>query len=113
MQRDNRRRDIDILDSETPPLLLPSTWQGEVDVARDLMPELFNMKILGKVTLAVPLLTKLDRAATVIPVAQAPVTVLARLKGFAECLDDPVLDVVPVTPRVHPAMMVDPLPWEQ
>lgn len=113
MQRDNRHRDIDILDSETPPLLLPSTWQGEVDVARDLMPELFNMKILGKVILAVPLLTKLDRAATVIPVAQAPVTVLARLKGFAECLDDPVLEVVPVTPRAHLAVVVDPLPWER
>lgn len=69
MQRHNRHREIDILDSETSPLLLPSTWQGGVDVARDLMPELFNMKILGKVTLAVPLLTKMDRGVTVIPVA--------------------------------------------
>lgn len=113
MQRDNRHREIDILDFETPPLLLPSTWQGGVDVARDLIPELFNMKILGKVTLAVPLLTKLDRAATVIPVAQAPVTVLASLNGFAESLDDPVLDVVPVMPRVRQAVVVDQLPWER
>lgn len=111
MQRDNRHRDIDILDSETPPLLLPSTWQGMVDVARGLMPELAHMKTLGKITLPVPSLTKPNQAATIIPAAQAPVRVLARLKGFSESLDDLVPDVVPVMPRVRQAVVVDPLPW--
>lgn len=52
-------------------------------------------------------------ATPVIPVAQAPVRVLARLKDFAESLDDPVLDVVPVMPRVRQEVVVDPLPWER
>ncbi|MGY2330153.1 hypothetical protein ACW9I4_22330 [Pseudomonas sp. SDT2931_S440] len=52
-------------------------------------------------------------AIQVIPVAQAPARVLARLKGFAESLDDPVPDVVPVMPRVRQVVVVDPLPWER
>jgi hypothetical protein len=84
-----------------------------VDVARDLMPELANVTTLGKIKLAVPLLTKLNPVATVSPVAQAAVRGLATLKGFADSLDDPVLDVVPVMPRVRQAVVVDPLPWEQ
>lgn len=68
------------------------------------------MKTLGKITLVMTLFIRVDRAVTVIPAVQAPVTVLARLKGFAGSLDDPVLDVAPVTPGVHPAVIVDPLP---
>jgi hypothetical protein len=52
-------------------------------------------------------------APSVTPVAQAPARVLATLMGFAESLDDPVLDVVPVMPRAHLAVVVDPLPWER
>lgn len=52
-------------------------------------------------------------ATPVTPAAQAPARVLARLKGFAESLDDPVLDVVPVMSRAHLAVVVDPLPWER
>lgn len=52
-------------------------------------------------------------ASPVIPVAQAPLRVLATLMGFAESLDDPVLDVAPVMPRAHLAVVVDPLPWER
>lgn len=52
-------------------------------------------------------------ATPVIPVAQASVRVLARLKGFAESLDDPVLDVLPVMPLVRQPVVVDPLQWER
>lgn len=51
-------------------------------------------------------------ATSVIPVAQAPLRVLATLMGFAESLDDPALDVAPVMPLVRQAVVVDPLPWE-
>lgn len=90
----------------------PCTWQGMVDVATDLMPELANVTTLGKITLPVPLLAKLEHY-YVIPVVQAPVRLQERLMGLAEYLDDPVLDVVPVMPRVRQAVAVDPLPWEQ
>jgi len=49
----------------------------------------------------------------IVPVAQAPVRLLERLMGFAESLDDPVLDVVPVMSRVRQEVVVDPLPWER
>lgn len=77
------------------------------------MPELAHMKTLGKITLSVPLLTKPNQAATIIPTAQPPVRVLARLKGFAESLDDLAPDVVPVMPRVSQVVVVDPLPRER
>ncbi|MFL1415886.1 hypothetical protein ACI77M_06620 [Pseudomonas fildesensis] len=75
------------------------------------MPELAHMKTLGTITLPMPSLSKPNQAAKIIPAAQASVKVLARLKGFAESLDDLVPDVVPVMPRVRQAVVVDPLPW--
>lgn len=103
-----------ITQSELLPLLLDLLHGKELGkVLPDLLPELVHMKGLGKITSPVPSLPKLEQATTVIPVAQAPARVLARLKGFAESLDDPVLDVVPVMPQVRQEVVVDPLPWER
>lgn len=111
--RINHRESV-ITESELLPLLFDLLHGKELgEVLPDLLPELAYMKILGKIALPVPSLTKLNQAATIIPVAQASVRVLARLKGFAESLDDPVLDVVPVMPRVRQTVVVDPLPWER
>ncbi|WP_405649050.1 hypothetical protein [Pseudomonas sp. Ld6] len=52
-------------------------------------------------------------ATPIIPASQAPVRVLERLMGFAESLDGPVLEVVPVMPRVRQEVVVDPLQWER
>ncbi|MGC6371340.1 hypothetical protein [Pseudomonas sp. S2.OTC.A_B10] len=102
-----------ITQSELLPLLFDLLHGKELaDVLPDLLPELIYMKSLGKIKLPVPSLPKLEQVVTVIPAAQIPARVLARLKGFAESLDDPVLDVVPVMPQVHLAEVVDPLPWE-
>lgn len=105
--RINHRESV-ITESELLPLLFDLPHGKELgEVLPNLLPELAYMKTLDKITSPVPSLAKLNQAATVIPVAQAPVRVLARLKGFAESLDDPVLDVVPVIPQARQEVAVD------
>lgn len=45
---ENRHRESDILDSRHCLCCCPSTWQGMVEVARELMPELAHMKNVGQ-----------------------------------------------------------------
>lgn len=61
-----------------------------------------------------PLLTKFDRAATVIAVAQALARALWRLKGLAESLDEPSVRHGSCNALVHLAVVFGPLPcWFQ
>ena len=88
-------------------------------VADELTPALHQLRALGEITLAEPVLRVAVPGVPPLtqpqPAAKPPVVVLKTFRSFADCLDSEALEVVPVLGLVQMAVQVetDPLPWER